>query len=397
MHPPQQHKFGFKAWIPTIGLAFAAFVFNTSEFLPVGLLPNIAESIHESVSKTGLIITVYAWVVSLLSLPLTILTAKLERRRLLLWLIVIFALSHFVVLWADTFEKLMGARICVAVTHSIFWSIMTPLAARVAPFGKQAFGLAAVMGGSIVATVLGGSDRNSSRTAGRLAGILLHRGYGCRIALGYYLFLAACLYQQPAGSLKSLPSLFKRPALVQLYLLTMVVILGQFTVYSYITPILMNVGHLSENATVWFLFIFGIAGIIGTVISSRTVDKNRSGTLVIPMLIMTVCVGLLTVTSSHFGVLVILGTFWGASMTAISMAFQTLLLDTARDAADVATSMFSGIFNIGIGGGAFIGSRVSAEFGFAAVPYVACALIGVCVLACAAIWLKRGSAILPTR
>lgn len=65
MHTPQQHKFGFKAWIPTIGLAFAAFVFNTSEFLPVGLLPNIAESIHESVSKTGLIITVYAWVVSL--------------------------------------------------------------------------------------------------------------------------------------------------------------------------------------------------------------------------------------------------------------------------------------------------------------------------------------------
>ena len=316
MHTPQQHKFGFKAWIPTIGLAFAAFVFNTSEFLPVGLLPNIAESIHESVSKTGLIITVYAWVVSLLSLPLTILTAKLERRRLLLWLIVIFALSHFVVLWADTFEKLIGARVCVAVTHSIFWSIMTPLAARVAPFGKQAFGLAAVMGGSIVATVLG-------------------------VPIGTHL--------------------------------------GQ------------QVGWQGS------FFIVGIAGIIGTVISSRTVDKHRSGTLVIPMLIMTVCVGLLTVTSSHFGALVILGTFWGASMTAISMAFQTLLLDTARDAADVATSMFSGIFNIGIGGGAFIGSRVSAEFGFATVPYVACALIGVCVLACAAIWLKRGSAILPTR
>ena len=132
-------------------------------------------------------------------------------------------------------------------------------------------------------------------------------------------------------------------------------------------------------------------------ISSRTVDKHRSGTLVIPMLIMSVCVGLLTVTSSHFGALVILGTFWGASMTAISMAFQTLLLDTARDAADVATSMFSGIFNIGIGGGAFIGSRVSAHFGFAVVPYVACALIGVCALACICIWLRRGSAILPTR
>lgn len=204
MHPPQQHKFGFKAWIPTIGLAFAAFVFNTSEFLPVGLLPNIAESIQESVSKTSLIITVYAWVVSLLSLPLTILTAKLERRRLLLWLIVIFALSHFVVLWADTFEKLMGARICVAVTHSIFWSIMTPLAARVAPFGKQAFGLA---GRLDCRNGAWRSDRNSSRTAGRLAGILLHCGYGCRIGLGYYLFLAACLYQQPGR-------FFKEPAVL---------------------------------------------------------------------------------------------------------------------------------------------------------------------------------------
>lgn len=60
MSVPQRHKFGFKAWLPTIGLAFAAFVFNTSEFLPVGLLPNIAESLHETTSQTGLIITVYA-------------------------------------------------------------------------------------------------------------------------------------------------------------------------------------------------------------------------------------------------------------------------------------------------------------------------------------------------
>ena len=202
MHTPQQHKFGFKAWIPTIGLAFAAFVFNTSEFLPVGLLPNIAESIHESVSKTGLIITVYAWVVSLLSLPLTILTAKLERRRLLLWLIVIFALSHFVVLWADTFEKLMGARVCVAVTHSIFWSIMTPLAARVAPFGKQAFRLGGGDGRLDCRNGAGRSDRNPSRTASRLAGILLHRGYGSGIGLGHYFFLAACLYQQSSRFFK---------------------------------------------------------------------------------------------------------------------------------------------------------------------------------------------------
>ena len=91
MSVPQRHKFGFKAWLPTIGLAFAAFVFNTSEFLPVGLLPNIAESLHETTSQTGLIITVYAWVVALMSLPLTVMTAKLERRKLLLALLLLLA------------------------------------------------------------------------------------------------------------------------------------------------------------------------------------------------------------------------------------------------------------------------------------------------------------------
>ena len=105
-----------QSWLPIIGLAFATFVFNTSEFLPVGLLPEIAESLDESVSFTGLIITGYAWVVAVMSLPLTLATASFERRKLLLFLIAFFAASHIVVLWATTFEYLLVAR--VAVTRS---------------------------------------------------------------------------------------------------------------------------------------------------------------------------------------------------------------------------------------------------------------------------------------
>ena len=269
MSAPQRHKFGLQAWLPTIGLAFAAFVFNTSEFLPVGLLPNIAESIGESVSKTGLIITVYAWVVSLLSLPLTIVTAKLERRKLLLWLIFIFALSHFLVLWADTFEKLMGARICVAVTHSVFWSIMTPLAARVAPFGRQSLGLAMVMGGTIVATVMGVPlGTRLGQIVGWQGAFFIIGLAAAVIWLVIYFVLPVCESNR-AGSLKSLPDLFRRPALVQLYLLTLVVILGQFTVYSYISPILTTVTGMAESETVTVLFVFGISGIIGTILSTR--------------------------------------------------------------------------------------------------------------------------------
>ena len=155
MRTPQLSKHGLRAWLPIIGLAFAAFVFNTSEFLPVGLLPDIAESLHETVPFTGLILTGYAFVVAVMSLPLTVLTAKLERRKLLLFLLFLFAVCHFVVPWVTSFGTLLVARIGVALSHSVFWSIMTPLAARVAPHGKRALGLASVMGGTIVATVLG--------------------------------------------------------------------------------------------------------------------------------------------------------------------------------------------------------------------------------------------------
>ena len=128
-----------------IGLAFAAFVFNTSEFLPVGLLPDMAASLNESVSFMGLVITGYAWVVSIMSLPLALLTARFERKKLLLFLLGLFAICHFAVLWVDSFWSLYATRIGVALAHSIFWSIMNPLAARMAPAGKRATGLAAVM------------------------------------------------------------------------------------------------------------------------------------------------------------------------------------------------------------------------------------------------------------
>lgn len=145
MQTASAHRLEVTSWLPILGLAFAAFVFNTSEFLPVGLLLDMAASLGETVSFTGLVITGYAWVVAIMSLPLTILTARFERRKLLLCLILCFALSHIAVLWVASFGSLLAARICVALCHSIFWSIMTPLAARMAPKGKRALGLACVM------------------------------------------------------------------------------------------------------------------------------------------------------------------------------------------------------------------------------------------------------------
>ena len=396
MSAPKPVKYGIRAWLPIVGLAFAAFVFNTSEFLPVGLLPDIAGDLGETVAFTGLVITGYAWVVALMSLPLTIATAKLERRKLLLCLIAVFALAHFVVLWAESFEKLFAARIAVALTHSIFWSIMTPLAARMAPRGKRALGLAPVMGGTIVATVLGVpiGTQLGHMFGWQEAFFIIGIAAALVFALIYFV-LPECASNR-AGSMKSLPVILKRPALIQLYCLTAVTVLGQYTAYSYISPILQTVGGFGETDVVTTLFVFGIAGILGTVLSSNLVERFPSGSLAVPLIVIAASLFLIVPLCGHFGLLMALVVAWGAAMTAVCMAFQTMLLNAAPDAADIAASLYSGIFNIGIGGGAFIGSGILRVSGYEPIAYAGGAIVAVSAISTIVVWLRTGSAVLKS-
>ena len=396
MSAPKPVKYGIRAWLPIVGLAFAAFVFNTSEFLPVGLLPDIAGDLGETVAFTGLVITGYAWVVALMSLPLTIATAKLERRKLLLCLIAVFALAHFVVLWAESFEKLFAARIAVALTHSIFWSIMTPLAARMAPRGKRALGLAPVMGGTIVATVLGVpiGTQLGHMFGWQEAFFIIGIAAALVFALIYFV-LPECASNR-AGSMKSLPVILKRPALIQLYCLTAVTVLGQYTAYSYISPILQTVGGFGETDVVTTLFVFGIAGILGTVLSSKLVERFPSGSLAVPLIVIAASLFLIVPLCGHFGLLMALVVAWGAAMTAVCMAFQTMLLNAAPDAADIAASLYSGIFNIGIGGGAFIGSGILRVSGYEPIAYAGGAIVAVSAISTIVVWLRTGSAVLKS-
>ena len=228
-------------------LSFAAFVFNTTEFLPVALLSDIAQSFQIPVEQTGLMITIYAWIVSLMSLPFMLMTAKLERRSLLIKLFIIFIASHILSVLAWNFWILLLSRIGIAFTHAIFWSITTSLAVRVAPKDKKAQAIGLLAMGSALAMVLG-------LPIGRIIGQYL----GWREAFGIIAFLAFCLLlllyrflphlaSRNAGSLSSVPSLFKRPLLVGLYVLTILIVSAHFTAYSYIEPFIVRIGEMSNG------------------------------------------------------------------------------------------------------------------------------------------------------
>ena len=242
--------------MPVISLTFAAFVFNTSEFVPIGLLSDIAKDFAISESNAGLLITIYAWVVAIASLPLMLVFAKTENRKLMLSITALFVASHILSGFSRDFYMLMISRIGVACAHAIFWSMVTPFAVRLAPEGKGAAALGLVVCGSSVAMIVG---LPLGRTIGLFLGwraTFLIIGAAAAVILCIMGILLPRTPSDNSISLRKLPALIKSPALLNIYLVTVIAITGHFTSYSYIEPFLSKVAGFGENLVTLVLTLF---------------------------------------------------------------------------------------------------------------------------------------------
>lgn len=380
------------AWIRVLALSVAAFVFNTTEFVPVALLSDIAESFHMTVAHTGLMITIYAWVVAVMSLPLMLMTGKFERRKLLGCIFVIFILSHILCGIAWNFEVLIVARIGIALSHAVFWSITASLAIRVAPAGKKAQALGLLATGTALATVLG---LPLGRVIGQWMGwrvTFLCIGVLALLTMIALLRFLPRLPSEHSGSLKSLPIIFKRPALIGVFVLITVVITAHFTAYSYIEPFVRDVALQSQNFATVLLLIFGGAGIFGSVLFSRYSSCFTLTFLPASIILITLCLALFMPLSGDVWTLIGICVLWGIAIMCISLGIQVKVLDLAPDATDVAMSIFSGLYNIGIGAGALLGNQVITHMGMTNIGYVG-AIISILALAwCLFIYLRYTSA-----
>lgn len=364
------HQRNYVQWLPLLGLTFSAFIFNTSEFVPIGLLTDIANDFQITEAHAGLLITIYTWVVALASLPLMLLVSKVEFKRLLLSVVALFALSHILSSVSSNYMTLMVSRIGVACSHAIFWSIASPLAVKVAPEGKRSLALSFIVTGTSIAMIVG-------LPLGRIVGLFLgwRMTFLCIAVLAALVFVFMAIVfpkvpNQNPVSLRNLPGLVKTPALTGIYILTVVAITGHYTGYSYIEPFMAQVAHLRESAITFALMLFGLAGIVGSILFSKKYDKHPVAFINVAVYGIVAFLYLLQPASISMGSTLLVCVLWGIAITAFNLVFQALIIQFAPQATSIAMSIYSGIFNVGIGSGALIGGYTCTYLSLGWIGYI---------------------------
>ena len=377
-----------KQWVSVCALAVGAFIFNTTEFIPIALLSDIGQSFGKPATEVGMMITVYAWIVALLSLPLMLMTKNIERRKLLLMLFALFALFHALSFFSWNFTILLVSRVGIALTHAIFWSITASLAVRLAPAGKTNQALGLLSTGSVLAMVLG---IPLGRVVGQYFGWQLSFLLIGVCAAGVMLVLAKnlpALPSQNTGSLSSLPSLFKRRNLMLLYAMTVLIITAHFTAYSYIEPFVLQVGGFKAEQVTIVLSLYGLAGFAASYLFGKWFAKSQRLFMLGAVAVILLSALLLLPFASFPYAVYALVFIWGVAIVIVSLGMVSKVLAFASDATDVANSIYSGLYNVGIGGGALLGHYVTVWFGLSNIG-IAGALLAAAGLAVCGLLFKE--------
>lgn len=378
----------FKQWVSVCALAVGAFIFNTTEYIPIALLSDIGQSFGKPATEVGMMITVYAWIVALLSLPLMLMTKNIERRKLLLMLFALFALFHALSFFSWNFNILLVSRIGIALTHAVFWSITASLAVRLAPTGKTNQALGLLSTGTVLAMVLG---IPLGRVVGQYFGWQLSFLLIGVCAAGVMLVLAKnlpALPSQNTGSLSSLPSLFKRRNLMLLYAMTVLIITAHFTAYSYIEPFVLQVGGFKAEQVTIVLSLYGLAGFAASYLFGKWFAKSQRLFMLGAVAVILLSTLLLLPFASFPYAVYALVFIWGVAIVIVSLGMVSKVLAFASDATDVANSIYSGLYNVGIGGGALLGHYVTVWFGLSNIG-IAGALLAAAGLAVCGLLFKE--------
>ena len=354
-------------------LTLATFVAVTTELVPVGLLPQISTDLAVTESIAGLLVTVYAFMVATLAIPLTLGTRRLPRKGLLLGTLAAYTVSNALVGVAPTFGVVAAGRAVGGVAHALFFSLSIGYASRLVAPHVTGRALALVTAGASGGLVLGVPLSTALGTAVGWRNGFLVLAAACALAT----VLVATLLPPVSGD--DAPHADdtrtdRRRRLGIVSTTNTLTYLAQYVVYTYVSVILLATG-LSETAVGPVLLGLGAVGLVGTAYAAASLDRNpRRGTVVVHAGMAVALLALGLVFPSRVGVLVA-AAVWSASFGAMASVFQTAAIRTRGASPDLIGALVNSTANIGIGGGAALGALVLVGPGLDALPFVGAALV----------------------
>ncbi|GAA0536766.1 MFS transporter [Paractinoplanes ferrugineus] len=341
-------------------LMLAGFSFFTVEMLPVGLLSVIAGDVGVSESAAGLLVSGYGLTVAIVSLPLTHLVRRIPRRHLISGLLAVFVAATCVSVTGG-YRLLLTGRVVTALAQAVFWAIAPPAAAAL--FSPRVRGrvTAALIGGGSLASVLGvpGATWLGQQAGWRVA-FLAVAGLGLVALAGVAILLPTSAPDQGHAATGSAPDARRYWTIVAA---TAVAIAGVFSAYTYISPFLTEVSGFAAATVSGLLLVYGLAGLGGVATGGALADRVPRAAMLAPLLILTVTLLTLYLFGTGHAVTVACVALWGFAMPQIPATFQSRVLQVAPGSTDMASAVFSAMFNVGIAAGALIGSVLLAHSG----------------------------------
>lgn len=366
---------------PLLALAVGAFAIGTTEFSPMGFLPEIARDLEISIPRAGMLISAYALGVMLGAPLMTLWLSRYSKRKSLILLMAIFTIGNILATLAPNYLGLMGARIITSLNHGAFFGIGSVVAASVVPKDKQASAVAMMFMGLTIANI-----------GGVPLATWIGQHIGWRMAfLGISLLGVLTMFSLwkalPEGQSSQKPDVRQELQVltrlpVVLALLTTVMSAGaMFALYTYIAPSLQSFTQASPALITLMLVLIGVGFSIGNHLGGKfsdlSLDKTLIGFLILLMLMMLLF-PILASTALGAGLALII---WGAAAFAVVPPLQMRVMSVAYDAPGLASSVNIGAFNLGNALGAIAGASVlNLGLSYSAVSFAGASLSAVALL-----------------
>lgn len=359
--------------LPIFAMFLAAFGIGTAEFVIAGLLPDVSSDLGVSIPTAGLLITAYALGVAAGGPVVTLLISRVARKTALLSLVAAFTVGQALCALAPDYALLMAARLLVSIGHGAYFGVAAIAATRLVPPGQSGRAVALLLAGITVANILGVP-----------AGTAIGNSLGWRATfwavggLGV-VSLAAIALLVPADkpehhvqtSFGAQVRVLGRPAIYMSFLVIIIAMVGQFSMFTYIAPLLIEITKVPIDLVPWLLLLFGVGSTIGVLIGGRLADWKLMPTLIGMLLLSAAVYAVMALFGSSLWVMVASIPIWAGLSFGFGAPVQSRILKAATDAPNLASPLVPTAFNIGIAAGASLGAfALELGWGYGTLPLI---------------------------